>query len=113
MIESALQDPAGGLVADKFVQRFHRPGGDVYRALLLIDADPAKLSALENIFVETHARQQTRRLSLAGSLLVLLAVVTGLYLFLNAATKGYYVAAIRCAMAALAILGIVALKMIA
>ncbi len=94
----------GAHVVDRFVQRFKRPYGSTWQANLLIDSSDVNLDRLARAVASerqvTH-RSWTRHLLSVGGLLLL---VCGLYLFLNAATKGYYVWSLRVVVA-LAVLG--------
>lgn len=95
----------GGFISDRFLQQFHRPSGSVYRALLLVNVDPLRIDKLAAAYQQKHVQQRTRVISLAVSIFVLLAVLTGLYLFLNMATKGYYTSALRLAVVIAIVLG--------
>ncbi|HUW82814.1 MAG TPA: hypothetical protein VMZ31_08465 [Phycisphaerae bacterium] len=111
-IETVLR--SGELIADRFVQRVRRPYGDVWREALLI---PASADWIASMGVEASNRLGTRRdyivaqagskraewirmvLSIAG----LIALICVMYLFLNFATKGYYVWALRGAAVVIAV----------
>jgi hypothetical protein len=104
---------SGTMVADRFVQRFHRPAGDVYRALLLIRPEQAQIDQLASQYLRQSGDTRRQYLSLAGSVVILLVVLTALYLFLNAATKGYYAASIRVIVVMLGFAGLAALLIMA
>ncbi len=99
---AALPDPAALEVSaqratrDMFVQQLRRPYGDVYRAAVLVDLSTDALASqrLDNV-KGTLAR--------AVGLLLLTVLV---YLFLNAATKGYYVWSVRLVAVAVAVVGL-------
>lgn len=87
----------GYLIKDRFVQKFPRPYGDVWREALLINAEPGNFHRL---VVQHKAAQRAQAWTLArhiGAMSGLLIVICLLYLFLNAATKGYYVWSLRIA----------------
>lgn len=93
------------LVQDRFVQQFDMPHARVWRAAVLVEASPAQVEALSRVMEDRleqrHVRGATRWGSVAG--LILLIVVV--YLFLNAATKGYYTWALRGAAVVLFVVG--------
>lgn len=105
-IELILDD---NTIVDRFVQRFARPYGDVYRAMLLIDAAPQTIAAFEQDMAKTTASAQSHmRRSWAGhlaSLAGLFVLICVVYVFLNAATRGYYVWSLRIAAIVLALIG--------
>ncbi len=86
---------SGNLVTDRFIQRFRRPYGDVWQQWVLVDASPAKLrSVVRSAQADVRARRETWFWRV-GSLMGVVCVVFVVYLFLNAATKGYYVWSLR------------------
>jgi len=105
-IETVLRSGPSDLIGDRFVQRVHRPYGDVWREALLIHASAEWIASMG---VEASNRLEARQiyvvaqagservwwmrtvLSIAG----LIALICVMYLFLNFATKGYYVWALR------------------
>jgi len=93
-----------GLVLDRFVQSFEGSAGKIWRQALLIDASRDKLTQLARRkadMIRAKKMGWARTFSSIASLLVLITVV---YVFLNAATKGYYVWSLRIAGAVLALL---------
>ncbi len=104
---------AHGAVSDSFVQRFQRPSGDVYRAFVLLDVSEPQMARLTSAYTGTFSAERTRirqgLLSGAGLVLVILLV----YVFLNAATKGYYVWSLRIACSVLLAAGVAAVVMLA
>ena len=103
-IETTLR--SGHLIGDRFVQRVHRPYGDVWREALLIHAsadfiasmgvEATRALAARRDYIATAAGSERvwwirTVLSIAG----LIALICVMYLFLNFATKGYYVWALR------------------
>lgn len=94
----------GAYIVDKFVQSFDRPYGTTWHAQLLIDSSDVNLDRLARAIANERAKQHrswtTHLISVGG----LLALVCGLYVFLNAATKGYYAWSLRVVVV-LAVLG--------
>jgi hypothetical protein len=84
-----------GLIRDRLTQRFTKPYGTVWRSAALVQMsanDAARLiAACQREFSEQRSRVRTTILSGVG----LILLVTAVYLFLNAATKGYYVWSLR------------------
>lgn len=99
----------GDFILDRFVQSFKGTAGRIWRQALLIDASAEKLAELaRRKAVMARARKMTwARMSL--SIVGLLVLITVVYTFLNAATKGYYVWSLRVAGIALALITIILL----
>jgi len=87
----------GGFILDRFVQSFEGTAGKIWRQALLIDASAGKLKKLaRQKAVIAQARKMTWArmfFSIAG----LIVLITVVYAFLNAATKGYYAWSLRIA----------------
>ncbi len=95
----------GDYVADRFVQRFDRPTGDVYRAAWLLrlarDRADATLAA-------AHADRRRTLWSLAGQaggLLLLVAVLAAGHVAIDTWTLGYYTLRLRLASGMALLLG--------
>ena len=99
----------GDFIIDRFVQSFKGTAGRIWRQALLIDASAEKLTELaRRKAVMARARKMTwARMSL--SIVGLLVLITVVYAFLNAATKGYYVWSLRVAGIVLALITIILL----
>jgi len=84
-------------IVDRFSQKFEGRAGEIWRHALLIDASVDKMEQLAEhkaaIAHVTKVRWARMILSVAG----LLALITVAYIFLNAATKGYYTWSLRIA----------------
>jgi len=89
-----------------FSQRLHRPYGNIWRCAVLVDASPDRLTYLKGEYLSHVQSWRTGWMSTSLSAFGLLAVILVVYLFLNAATKGYYVWSIRGAAVVLAAAGI-------
>jgi hypothetical protein len=100
------------LIADRFTQSFQGTVGRIWRQALLLDVSSKKLKALyrqksRELYGErlTLTRQVVSGLGLALTIFVL-------YIFLNAATRGYYTIALRLIMVVLVITGMVLIIMV-
>jgi len=102
----------GGFIADLFLQSFDGVSGKFWRHALLINASPEKLHWLD---ARMSRMARSTRMSWARmifSAVGVLVVILVTYLFLNMATKGYYVWSLRIAGTVLAIVGIVSVILI-
>jgi hypothetical protein len=110
-LRQALHD--GKLISDQFIRRFKRPGGDVYDARLLLQADQAFLAIITRQTATAQQMvlraQRTSGLGIIASLAAILGVTVMLYLFLNVMTKGYYALPLRLAAGLMVALGLVLL----
>ena len=98
-----------GLVLDRFVQSFEGSAGRIWREALLIDGSTKKIEHLayqRAVAVRAMKRSWMQMLLTVAGLLTLITVV---YAFLNAATKGYYVWSLRIAGIVLAAVAIILL----
>ncbi len=93
---------SSGMVKDRFLQRFSRPYGDVWKASVLVDAQSARISMLASSIQADAARliaaERMTRSSWARigtSILGLGVLITLVYFLLNAATRGYYLWRLR------------------
>lgn len=94
-IEKSLVDRE--CVSDRFVQSFRRPYGQVWREAVLVSASPESLTMLARdceASLNSAGRSWAQTVGSIGGLFLMIIVV---YLFLNAATKGYYVWSLRIA----------------
>lgn len=94
------------MIADTFTQSFEGKATRIWRQALLIDKSPEKfqqLIARKTAAVKT-AKSTWARLIL--TILGLLTLIIGVFAFLNAVTKGYYVWALRIAAAAIALFAV-------
>ena len=102
----------GGLVVDLFLQSFDGVSGRFWRHAMLIDASPEKLAWLD---ARMSRMAQSTRMSWARMILSavgVLVVIVASYLFLNMATRGYYIWSLRIAGTVLAIAGIVSIILV-
>jgi hypothetical protein len=99
----------GDFILDRFVQSFKGTAGRIWRQAFLIDASAEKLTKLAH---RKAVRTRARKMSWARmffSIVGLLVLITVVYAFLNAATKGYYVWSLRIAGIILALITIIIL----
>jgi hypothetical protein len=100
------------LITDQFTQSFQGTVGRIWRQALLLEVSSQKLKAMyrqksRELYGErlTLTRQVVSGLGLALTIFVL-------YIFLNAATRGYYTIALRLIMVVLVITGVVLIIMV-
>jgi len=97
----------GDFILDRFVQSFDGRAGKIWRQALLIDASVGKI---EQLALRKAVVARAMKMSLARmffSVVGLLVLITVVYAFLNAATKGYYAWSLRIAGAVLALVVII------
>ena len=94
----------GGLVLDRFVQGFEGAAGKIWRQALLIDASADKLTQLARRKADMIRAKKVTITRTASSIAGLVVLIIVVYVFLNAATKGYYVWSLRIAGVVLALL---------
>lgn len=96
-IAQDVQD--GRLEADRFVERFDRPYGQVWTESVLLDVSPANLDSIVDRYrSDLNVRHLQIRQRIAFATAAILA--TGLlYLLLNVMTKGYFTTRLRLAAA--------------
>ena len=85
------------IVEDSFAQSFQGTVGKIWRHALLLDFSTDKLVGLRQVKIKQAHRAHLTFARLAGSALGLAFLIFILYIFLNAATKGYYTIALRTA----------------
>lgn len=84
-----------GIAVDKFVQSFDGSAGKIWRQAVLLDVSSPKLNHLAAIVSgAARARSMTWARTIL-SILGLFVLITIVYVFLNAATKGYYTWSLR------------------
>jgi len=102
----------GGFILDQFVQSFDGSAGRIWRQAILLDASGSKLAWLQSRkTVEVHEERVTWARMILSALGVLIVIVVT-YLFLNMATRGYYVWSLRIAGVVLAIAAIVSILLV-
>ena len=99
----------GGFILDRFVQSFEGAAGKIWRQALLVDASAEKI---KNLAQRKAVIARVRKRGFAGmffSIIGLIVLITVVYAFLNAATKGYYAWSLRIAGVVLAMVVIILL----
>lgn len=92
-----------GMILDRFVQSFDGTAGKIWRQALLIDASADKLTMLARRKADIIRLKKTTIAKTIFSIVGLVFLIIVVYVFLNAATKGYYVWSLRIAGAVLAL----------
>ncbi|MEJ2705865.1 MAG: hypothetical protein P8Z79_25785, partial [Sedimentisphaerales bacterium] len=87
----------GNLILDRFVQSFQGSTGPIWRQALLIDGSTGKLEQLAHRKAIMAQAMKMNWARMFASVFGLLFLITVVYVFLNAATKGYYVWSLRIA----------------
>jgi hypothetical protein len=87
----------GGFILDRFVQSFNGTAGKIWRQALLVDASAEKLKNLAQRKAIIAIARKTRFARMFFSIAGLIVLITVVYAFLNAATKGYYTWSLRIA----------------
>ncbi len=93
-----------GMILDRFSQQLYGMAGPICRQALLIDLSPNKIQPLANAKFARVAEQQRTWARILLSFVGMSAVILLVYVFLNAATRGYYVWSLR--IAAILLLGV-------
>jgi hypothetical protein len=84
-------------IVDRFTQSFAGRAGKIWRQALLIDASVEKLEQLASHKASVSREIKRTWAGMIGSVIGLLALITLVYAFLNAATRGYYAWSLRIA----------------
>ncbi len=104
-IETELR--TGQFIVDRFSQKFQRPYGQVWRQAVLVDASPENIAKLANGCMAMLTASRASIFQTALSIFGLMVLICLVYLFLNAATRGYYVWSLRVAGMAILVIGVV------
>jgi len=92
-IEAELR--TGRYIRDRFVQCFKRSYGNVWHGAVLVNASPGSIAMIAHEATRPLIARWTSLMHTAFAAAGLLVLICVVYLFLNAATKGYYVWALR------------------
>ncbi|MBN1807087.1 MAG: hypothetical protein JW837_17700 [Sedimentisphaerales bacterium] len=87
----------GDFILDRFAQSFEGTAGKIWRQALLIDASTEKLAKLARHKAAMIRENKRTWARISVSVFGLIILITTVYAFLNAATKGYYVWSLRIA----------------
>jgi hypothetical protein len=85
------------LVLDRFVQNFEGSAGRIWRQALLIDGSTTKLEQLARRKMVMARAMKMNWMRMFITVFGLILLITIVYAFLNAATKGYYMWSLRIA----------------
>jgi hypothetical protein len=85
------------IIHDSFVQSLDGTAGRIWRQALLLDASPEKIAALKQTKQATVVIVRKTWFSMLASAAGLGLIILILYIFLNAATRGYYTWSLRVA----------------
>jgi len=99
----------GNFILDRFVQSFNGTAGKIWRQALLVDVSTEKLKSLTQRKAIIATVRKRHFASMFFSVLGLIVLITVVYAFLNAATKGYYTWSLRVAGAVFALVLIILL----
>ncbi len=102
----------GAFIADQFVQSFDGMSGRLWRQALLIDTSAEKLGWLGSRKTAGVHVVRTTWAHMILSVLGVMVVIVATYLFLNMATRGYYVWSLRIAGVVLAVMGVVSILLV-
>ena len=86
---------AGGFIVDSFTQRFSGLAGPIWREAILIDTSESRLSQLAQQKITFSRIKRITWAKRGGTLAGMFALICVVYLFLNAATRGYYAWSLR------------------
>lgn len=87
----------GNFILDRFVQSFEGTAGKIWRQALLVDVSTEKLKNLAQRKAVIALARKTGFARMFFSIVGLIVLITVVYVFLNAATKGYYAWSLRIA----------------
>jgi len=87
----------GEFILDRFVQSFEGSAGKIWRQALLVDVSTDNLKKLAQRKAVIALARKTNFTRMFFSIVGLIALITVVYVFLNAATKGYYAWSLRIA----------------
>ncbi len=85
----------GGFIVDRFTQRFSGLAGPIWREAILIDTSENRLSQLVQQKIRFSRAKRFIWARTGGTLAGMFALICMVYLFLNAATRGYYAWSLR------------------
>ena len=86
---------SGEFIVDTFTQRFSGLAGPIWREAILIDTSENKLNKLAQQQITFSRAKLLYWARTGGTLAGMFALICVVYLFLNAATRGYYAWSLR------------------
>jgi hypothetical protein len=96
---------SGQVVEDQFVQSFQHSYGKTWRAGLLLDVSPTRMDPMRQSLTREIGSDHQRSRSSAFAVVGIAAVISLLYLFLNAATRGYFRSSLQWGAVAILVIG--------
>ncbi len=97
---------SAGLIVDRFTQRFSGMAGPIWREAILVDTSEAKLSSLAQKKIVVSRVKRKSWFRTVGTLVGMFLLICIVYMFLNAATRGYYSWTLRIALVVLMCVGV-------
>lgn len=79
-----------GIITDEYTQRLQGMSGPIWRAAFLLDVSPERVQGLGRSHEIANQHLRKKWTYHVFSLLVMIALISILYLFVNSVTKGYY-----------------------
>jgi hypothetical protein len=107
-----LEMADGRYIADEFSQELEVMGGHVWRHAILVELSPRDLEEHAVIAISQGRRHRVRTLGTIASFAGLTVFTGAVYLFLNAATRGYFREALLAAAGVIILIGGAALFLI-
>jgi hypothetical protein len=104
---------SGQIVAEDYERRTDRSYGTTWKHYILMDTSPARLEPIVQRIRGDARMQLVNEATAWGSLGALLGVIVLLYVFLNAATRGYFAWRLRAAAVMLVIVAVLVVFAIA
>ena len=92
---SAIPLPLPLPIADRFVQRFKRPYGEVWSEAVLLDVSPQYLAGTARRYDQIVAIHAARTRTTIGSLLAVLVAILATYFVVNSMTRSYFSGRLR------------------
>ncbi|MHC4645432.1 MAG: hypothetical protein ACYTBJ_08010 [Planctomycetota bacterium] len=96
----------GSIIVDHFAQSLQGSVGQIWRHALLLDVSPNRLTQLARYKSELVWDRRMGWGRIIFSIIGMIVLICVVYLFLNAATRGYYTLALRVAAFVLVIIGV-------
>ncbi len=97
---------SAGLIVDRFTQRFSGLSGPIWREAILVDTSEGKLSSLAQKKIGVTRMKRSSWFRMGATLVGMFLLICVVYMFLNAATRGYYSWALRIVLVILLIVGV-------
>ncbi len=102
-----------GFVVDKFFQCFNGSVSPIHRQAVLIEITPDRLRRLADCKLRIVRVRRRTWAGMVASLAGVMALICGVYFFLDFATRGYYTLALRILAIIIAVAGVVVMLFVA